>query len=536
MTTATNLAMHYSSRHHANDRCFLKAELSESESMDHLYGSQCRSYASNVREITQEDGSSVTGKQAHFRPKSNRDQLVVEYIFQNPSVTRNARSSPVTSSDDDRRSPRSKFAQIKAKFEKNSSVYVDASPSSSSRRSSQSNKKRREFNRKATVDPSSMEQIRVAPSPPLSISANHRSQSSLSEPSASGSSRYLDSVDETDEELQYFLRKGSPIMTVRSCYFCLTGEQRREIEEKLPLTQPIDHQQQQAPTQIEYEITDENGNTIVIDNVHDIIKASGIQAREVEQPDGTILKEYVIDDPQVASQIQAQRTTVSPSIPVAHEFVPPPPPRVIRKAPVFDSQTQPIVKPLPVNILAMDELLPRQHYQYITTSGRRIEFVITDVHTARPVDNRSELKELTNAIDARLPYTYVSHFTAPPRNILAREFDTVRRQRTVSNIHLPSHAGIANFPQQILKHAVLTRSASSGTLHPQDQFAPIITEPIIDWSILRQQDPDGQVDSELVRQFINQRHQVKHSQMSTHLWAQPTPVQATFYPQTSVHP
>jgi hypothetical protein len=196
MTTSTNLAMRYSSRH------LTKAQPYPSESINHLYGSQCRSYASNVREITQEDGSLVTGKKGHVHSNSSRDDLRVEYIFRNPSVTRHIRSSPVTSGDDDQQSPPSKFAQIKAKFEQNSRVLTMASPPSSSRRSSQTT-------RRDAYQRSPIEQINVVPPRPLSVSTSDRSQSSLSGGSATGSSRYLDSVDETDEELQYFHRQGN---------------------------------------------------------------------------------------------------------------------------------------------------------------------------------------------------------------------------------------------------------------------------------------------------------------------------------------
>ena len=261
-------------------------------------------------------------------------------------------------------------------------------------------------------------------------------------------------------------------------------------------------------------MTDEYGNTIPIDDVHDIIKASGMEAREVVQPDGTIVREYVIDDPRVVSQVQAHRTATSPSIPpVSREYVPPPPPRLGRKPMISDYHTQ----PTPVNIEPLHQLYSRQRYQYVTQFGRRIEFFITDLGTDGSSDNRLFPSE-------------VSNFSAPPTDALAKKWDPVRRQRSVSNTHFPSSTGTSGFSTEIPKQAELTRSASSGALRPPDQFAPIITEPIIDWSILREQDPEGQIDSELVRQFIQQRHQMENSQISAHLLPQ-----SNYYPQTTRH-
>lgn len=52
------------------------------------------------------------------------------------------------------------------------------------------------------------------------------------------------------------------------------------------------------------------------------------------------------------------------------------------------------------------------------------------------------------------------------------------------------------------------------------QFGPIVTEPIIDWSILRQQDPEGQVDPEMIRQFIQQRFQQDTAQLTSQIQSQ----------------
>ena len=203
-STTTNLATRYTSRRHDDDRHFVKYQPYRTEGINHLYGTQWRSYASNVREVPQEDGTLVTGSEGLSHSRIHSEDLSLEYTFQNPSAARNARASPVISSDEDYQSPRSKFAQIKAKFESKAPVPVMASPPPpSSSHSSEKNSARGDSYRR-----SSAERIQLTPGQSLSTSTSDRSQSTQSERSTTGSSRYLHSVDETDEELQHFHQQG----------------------------------------------------------------------------------------------------------------------------------------------------------------------------------------------------------------------------------------------------------------------------------------------------------------------------------------
>ena len=137
---------------------------------------------------------------------------------------------------------------------------------------------------------------------------------------------------------------------------------------------------------VQYEMIDENGNSVSIDGIDRIIQMSGVVPRQFQNADGTIVREYVVTDRQLVSQIQEKR---------------------------FQS----------TNFENVQNVELHRPYKFVTSTGRQIEFEIEE--------------------------------------------------------------------------------------NSFDQFAPMVTEPLIDWSVLRQQDPDGQIDPEFIRNFINERHRAE---------------------------
>ncbi|CAF4862492.1 unnamed protein product, partial [Rotaria socialis] len=88
----------------------------------------------------------------------------------------------------------------------------------------------------------------------------------------------------------------------------------------------------------------------------DLIKMSGVHAREVPQLDGTIIKEYVIDDPGLLSKYHSQqpKSSITSSYhqhQINSEEPPPPPPRMpLRSSILFRQGTSSINDNLSHNI------------------------------------------------------------------------------------------------------------------------------------------------------------------------------------------
>ena len=257
---------------------------------------------------------------------------------------------------------------------------------------------------------------------------------------------------------------------------------------------------------------------MAIDGVHELIKMSGATAREVQQADGTIVREYVIDDPQLLSKYRSQQSPMISSYSqqrTSYDNVPPPPPRIPLKQSTLFRQAPSINDNLPINIQQVRVLEPKRRYEYITTSGRRIEFMITNSDSDSQMINDSDVHELTNAINTRLlPSSSVSNtqppFTLPKTwnpavDLTHREPPT--RQRVGSDHQLPPNNYNTGSQQMSFTQTDPTSYSTFNQGSYQQQFTPVFTEPIIDWSALRQQDPHGQIDQALVQQFINQRHQ-----------------------------
>ena len=340
-----------------------------------------------------------------------------------------------------------------------------ASPSSSSLTSNRTSTTRRSSTR--TNDDTSQRSRRESVES-LSNTRVNNVQPPPPPPTISKGSSYrrLNSGDEADEEVQRI-------------------HQQRETS--TPLSTISERQQQTS--NIQYEIVDEDGNPMAIDGVQDLIKMSGVTAREVPQPDGTIVREYVIDDPDVLSKFQSQQTPQS-----SQDFIPPPPPRVplkqsnfIRQEPLpFEQQQQQIPT---INIQQIRTLEPQRRYEFVTSTGKRIEFVIINIDSTQ-----ADVHELANAVNTHMATSNPipqQLFTLPKQWNPAVDL-TQRDARTPS--------GNPPNPND------LARSASQNA-YPSDQFEPIFAEPIIDWSAIQQQDPHGQIDPQLIRQFITQKHQ-----------------------------
>ena len=445
---------------------------------------------------------------------------MLEYIIDDPSLLQEVKppldSTSSTGSDDEQQSSKHKFAQIKARFEQKSVTNVMASPSSSSVASSNTTTPRRNSNTNNRTN------VDIPPAPPMLSNASNRSQTS-----SVSSFRRVNSADEADEEVQRIHRQ---------------GEQFRQHQDGLT---PIDENNQQPPPNVEYEVVDEDGNPMAIDGVQDLIKMSGVTAREVPQPDGTIIREYVIDDPHILSKFQAQQSPTNSQQRTLNNDnnnnIPPPPPRVplkqsalFRQGPSNDNNNN-----VPLNIQQIHVIEPQRRYEYVTTSGKRIEFMITNIGPTNQMTNDTDIRELSHAINTRLlpsgststpqPFTLPKQWH-PAVDLTHREGSTRQRTGSDSQPVPPNNYNVAYQQAQPVQPDV-ARSASYGTLNQgpyQQPFAPVFTEPIIDWSAIRQQDPHGQVDPQLIQQFITQKHQTGSFQSSAQfLPEQPQPKQQT---------
>jgi len=494
----------YSSMDNNDDQLFSDEQIQryDADTIKHRYGDNWRNYASNVREIKQADGSIVRGKYVFFFILLVNYLFFVylEYIIEDPSLLKEIKpsvdsTSSTTGSDDEQQSSKHKFAQIKAKFEQKSFTNVMASPTSSSSVASSHTTTRRNSNqqiddlntrnRRESNDSLSMNRpntnVPIAPS----ISTNSQHSRTVID----SSFQRLHSADEADEEVRRIHRQGVEL-------------RHHQQGGRLTPISSIDETQQQR--NVQYEVVDEDGNPMVINDVHDLIKMSGVTAREVPQPDGTIVREYVIDDPQVLSKFHSQQFQQENS----YEHIPPPPPRIPLKQSALFRQ-EPLnndYHPPPINIQQVRTLEPQRRYEFQTTSGKRIEFLITNLGS-----DETDIHELANAINTRiLPSssntTQQKPFTLPkqwhPAVDLTHREPQIRQRTGSDNQPIPNNynIGFQQIPPSIqtdLNHSVPY----------QQQFAPVFAEPIIDWSAVQQQDPHGQIDPQFIRQYITQKHQ-----------------------------
>lgn len=465
----------------------------------------------------------------------------LEYIIEDPSLLKEIKpstdsASSTTGSDDEQQSSKHKFAQIKAKFERKSLTNIMASPSSTSSLTSSNTTTRRNSdkqindiygrNRQGSTDSSSVSRSTVempnASRAPTNLSQNI-SNGQRSHSTSASSFRRLNSAEEADEEVQRIHRQ---------------GEEFRHHRETLTPISTIDESKQQS--NVQYEVLDENGNPIAIDGVTDLIKMSGATAREVQQPDGTYIREYVIDDPDILSKFHTQQSPMVSQQQTMNANIPPPPPRIpLKQSVLFHQGASNQDLRLPINIEQIRVLEPQRRYEYSTTSGKRIEFMITSLGPDNQMVNDSDIRELSSAINNRLmPPSSVANSTQQTQRqqyTLPKQWHpavdlTVRdervRQRTGSDSQPMPHNYNNNINLQQMQQMPtdLTRSASYGNLHQggyQQPYAPVFTEPIIDWTLVRQQDPQGQIDPQLIKQFIQQKHQGGGFQTSAQFLPEP---------------
>ncbi|CAF5183757.1 unnamed protein product, partial [Rotaria magnacalcarata] len=350
--------------------------------------------------------------------------------------------------------------------------------------------------------------IASGPRIPSNLSQN-TSNSQHSQSTSNSSFRRLNSAEEADEEVQRIHRQVQDF---------------RQHRDTLTPISSVDENKQQS--NVQYEVLDENGNQISIDGVTDLIKMSGVTAREVQQSDGSFIREYVIDNPDILSKFHKQQSPMVAQQQSFNNNIPPPPPRIpLKQSMLFHQGPSSNDQRPPINIENIRVLEPQRRYEYTTTSGKRIEFMITHSGSCNQMINDSDIRELSSAINNHHIPSSSSSISNPaqqqqqqqaynlPKQWYPAVDLTIRngltRQRTGSdNQSTPNNYNV-NFQQMQQMPSDLTRSASYGALNQgayQQSFTPVFTEPIIDWTALRQQDPQGQIDPQVIQQFIAQKH------------------------------
>jgi hypothetical protein len=282
-----------------------------------------------------------------------------------------------------------------------------------------------------------------------------------------------------------------------------------------------------------------------MNGVQDLIKMSGARAREVHQPDGTIIKEYVIDDPQLLSQFRSQQQQQQQSpmtssyiqqqqqSPMTSSYiqqqtmdedVPPPPPRIPLRPPILFRQGRSSMNDhLPHNIQQIHVLEPQRRYEYLTTTGRRIQFFITNSDSFNgQLITDLDIRELTNAINLRLLPSFTpiiqqhqqqQSLIQPPFNQPKQWYpsvDLTQGQRIGSDFQ--PHSNNANIGYQQIP-INLPRSVSSGAInqesyHSQNQ-QQVFNESVNGWNSHRYQGSHNQNNEKFqtTAQFLPQNQQ-----------------------------
>ena len=477
MSTTNQRAPFYTTSN-SNDRLFQDEQIQrfDADTIQNRYGENWRTFASNVREIAQPDGSIVKGLRFAFGRRSN-SVFPLEYIIEDPTVLDRMQRMGSSSSDDEQTPMKNRFAQIKAKFEQKPINYVMESPSSSSTTTASTHK------------------------PSDDLYAKHRrSQSSSSDKSKPSTLRRLDSADEDDEEVQRIHRQGEHL--------------RRHSRELSPISSA-----NEAPvaSRVQYEVLDEDGNPMAIDGVHDLIQMSGARAREVTQPDGTVVKEYVIDDPQILSKFRPQSTEKSsPMASFAH--APPPPPRVPLRQPML---FRPPGEHSAPNIQQISVLEPQRRYEFVTSAGRRVQFLITQISDfhGQPISD-GDLRELSQAIHSRLGPSTIAGGHPPPFTNPKPWFpsvDLTQRAGSANRQRIGSDSQEIRQPMPYQQVPVdLARSASYGALNQ-------IGQPTVNWNSFRQQRPQSNGPVQTSAQFLPQQQFRTTSTVSPPVYQQQQP-------------
>ena len=239
-TGATHRPPYYTAAPSQNDRLFQDDQIQrfDADTIKTRYGENWKSLASNVREVTQPDGSIIKGNSSFVQCRFWMFFSLLEYIIEDPTMleqmqgsSRNMDStSSATASDEEHQLPapsRKKFAEIKAKFEQKHPTQVMASPSTSSATGSQATtasstrpsfhkpsddlyaKHRRGSNESIPVNRMASDNESIVSS--QTSNRYHRSQSIGTEKSKGSSFRRLNSADEADEEVSRIHRQGEDI-------------------------------------------------------------------------------------------------------------------------------------------------------------------------------------------------------------------------------------------------------------------------------------------------------------------------------------
>ncbi|CAF3521163.1 unnamed protein product [Rotaria socialis] len=488
----------------------------DSDTIKNRYGNNWRNFASNVREITQPDGSII-------KEYIIEDPTLLEEIKSSPGPTDSALSTTISDDEQQRQSLKNKFAQIKANFEQKTISNVMGSPLTASTHSSNTTARenlrkqtdelyarhRRASNESIPIQTINFDNNNSIRTPNQSINTHdsyQRSQSIATEKSKTNSLRRLESADEADEEVRRIHRQGEEI--------------RRHKEQFTPIlsTNEISHQ-----PRVQYEILDEDGNLLNIDGVQDLIKMSGVHAREVPQLDGTIIKEYVIDDPGLLSKYhsQQQKSSITSSYhqhQINSEEPPPPPPRMpLRSSILFRQGTSSINDNLSHNIQQIHVLEPQRRYEYLTRTGRRVQFLITNSNSFnRQLINDGDIRELTHAINSRLApssTTIVQHqhqeqeqnqqqlsSTQTSFNLPKHwnpSVDFTQRKRIGSDTQLYSENAnndvrhISTDIPRSISHVGLNQGSYISQKHQQ-----VSNEPVNNWNTYRYQDPHSEINNQ----------------------------------------
>jgi len=359
-----------------------------------------------------------------------------------------------------------------------------------------------------------------------------RSQSIESERSKLSSFRRFNSADEADEEVSRIHRQGELL--------------RRQHEQTAPSTSRASNnlpQQQQQQGNVQYEVVDEDGNPLAINGVQDLIKMSGVRAREVPQPDGTVIKEYVIDDPQLLSQVHSQQQQQQSPIDSQYGYqqqqrafdpdAPTLPPRIPLRPPILfrpDGSTNNAKSSSHIQQIQVIE--SQRHYEYLTMNGRRVQFSILN---SKDFDRQSitdkDIRELSHAINIRLvPYSTSTmnrqqnsssspvHVPYHPPKPWHPVVDVPPRQRLGSDSQSYSNnrRDIGGF-QQI--QGELSRSVSSGALnqqpfYPQNQTQQQDWNHYRNWNGHQQQRPQSSEPFQSSAQFLPQQQTTRSTYSS----------------------
>ena len=490
------------------------------------------------------------------------DPSLLEEIQPSQRVSDSLSSTHIFDDEQQQQQPlKSRFAQIKAKFEQKNVSNVMALPSSSSTTGSSSHHtptlhrtSRKEIDdlyarhRRASNEsiPNNETKVPTISSSHSTATQNsyHRSQSMGSEKSKISSFRRFNSADEADEEVSRIHRQGEEL-------------RRYNQPESSSVSTSSSTNQIPHPSHVQYEVIDEDGNPMALNDVQDLIKMSGVRAREVAQPDGSFLKEYVIDDPQLLSQFRSQQQTSATSAYVQQQSTdrsaPTPPPRVPLRPPMlFRHGRSSVNDTLSYNIQQIHVLEPQRRYEYLTTTGRRVQFFITnsDALNGQSISD-ADIRELANAIHLRLlpsatssmsisspplPSQQQGSFTQAAFNLPKQwqpSVDLTHRQRLGSDNQPTSNGSNVGFQQA---HSDLHRSASSGALNQTAYLAQ--NQPTNQWSTYRHPSSysSHQQKNEPFQssaQFLPQQQQRSQSIHSPSMHANPS---SAFYQQSTTYP